>query len=48
MMFDFIAMQTMYLSLAREDARPLARALKRRPRIAPDSQWARSSATTTS
>ena len=28
MMFDFIGMQSMYLSLAREDSRPLARALK--------------------
>ncbi|MBK5223492.1 MAG: alpha-amylase family protein [Acidimicrobiia bacterium] len=40
MMFDFIGMQAMYLSLAREDARPLARALTKRPHIAPDSQWA--------
>jgi trehalose synthase len=40
MMFDFIGMQAMYLSLAREDARPLARALRRRPTIAPDCQWA--------
>ena len=40
MMFDFIGMQNLYLSLAREDARPLARTLKRRPSISPDSQWA--------
>ena len=40
MMFDFVGMQNLYLSLAREDARPLARTLKRRPSISPDSQWA--------
>lgn len=40
MMFDFIGMQAMYLSLAREDARPLAKALKARPRIHRDCQWA--------
>ena len=40
MMFDFIGMQSMYLSLARCDARPLATAIRRRPAIAPDSQWA--------
>ncbi len=40
MQFDFIGMQNLYLSLAREDARPLARALKRRPRVAEESQWA--------
>ena len=40
MMFDFIGMQAMYLSLAREDARPLAKALKARPKIHPDCQWA--------
>jgi len=40
MMFDFIGMQAMYLSLARGDARPLAKALKDRPRIHPDCQWA--------
>jgi trehalose synthase len=39
MMFDFISMQALYLSLARQDARPLAEALTQRPRIAPDSQW---------
>ncbi|HEU4512072.1 MAG TPA: alpha-amylase family protein [Nocardioidaceae bacterium] len=39
MMFDFVGMQNMYLSLAREDARPIARTLKRRPRINQDSQW---------
>jgi trehalose synthase len=39
MMFDFVGMQHMYLALAREDARPLARTLKRRPAISPDSQW---------
>ena len=40
MQFDFIGMQNMYLSFARRDARPLARALARRPRISPDNQWA--------
>jgi trehalose synthase len=40
MMFDFVGMQQMYLALAREDARPLARTLKGRPAISPDSQWA--------
>ncbi len=40
MQFDFIAMQNLYLSLAREDARPLVRALKRRPKTARASQWA--------
>jgi trehalose synthase len=40
MQFDFIGMQNLYLSLAREDARPLARALKRRPQVDEQSQWA--------
>ena len=40
MQFDFIGMQNLYLSLARQDARPLARALQKRPAISPDSQWA--------
>lgn len=40
MMFDFISMQNLYLSLAREDARPLAKALRQRPAIAPSCQWA--------
>lgn len=40
MMFDFVGMQNLYLSLARHDARPLARTLKRRPAINPDAQWA--------
>ena len=40
MMFDFIAMQNMYLSLARQDAGPLAKALQDRPPIPPDCQWA--------
>ncbi len=39
MMFDFVGMQNMYLSLAREDARPMVRTLKRRPAINQDSQW---------
>ena len=40
MQFDFVAMQNLYLSLARGDARPLVDALTERPSIAPDSQWA--------
>jgi trehalose synthase len=40
MQFDFLSMQAMYLSLAREDARPLARSLGSRPKIHPDNQWA--------
>ena len=40
MQFDFIGMQNLYLSLARQDARPLARALRQRPVISPESQWA--------
>ncbi|MPV88023.1 trehalose synthase [Georgenia ruanii] len=40
MMFDFIAMQKTYLSLAREDAGPLAEALTQRPAIPHDCQWA--------
>lgn len=38
--FDFIGMQSLYLSLARSDPRPLARALRARPAIAPEAQWA--------
>ncbi|MFE7846274.1 alpha-amylase family protein [Microbacterium sp. NPDC057407] len=40
MQFDFVAMQAMYLSLARSDPRPLAKALRSRPAIAIESQWA--------
>jgi trehalose synthase len=40
MQFDFIGMQNLYLSLARQDARPLARALRRRPAVSSQSQWA--------
>jgi glycosidase len=40
MQFDFISMQKLYLSLARKDARPLARALKQRPAVDPSCQWA--------
>ncbi|PRZ08280.1 trehalose synthase [Isoptericola sp. CG 20/1183] len=38
--FDFNAMQAMYLSLARADAGPLAAALRSRPTIPHDAQWA--------
>ncbi|MGH8938933.1 MAG: alpha-amylase family protein, partial [Actinomycetes bacterium] len=40
MQFDFIGMQRLYLSLARQDAGPLAEALLARPRTSPDCQWA--------
>jgi trehalose synthase len=40
MMFDFIGMEAMYLALATEDARPLAKAIQARPPIHPDCQWA--------
>ncbi|WP_256842315.1 alpha-amylase family protein [Ornithinimicrobium cryptoxanthini] len=40
MMFDFVGMQAMYLSLVREDARPMAKALQDRPPIHPSCQWA--------
>ncbi|HMG28826.1 MAG TPA: alpha-amylase family protein [Jiangellaceae bacterium] len=38
--FDFIGMQNLYLSLARADARPLAKALAGRPVCSDDCQWA--------
>ena len=40
MQFDFIGMQNMYLSLARGDARPIAKALRQRPHLDVTSQWA--------
>ena len=40
MQFDFIGMQSLYLSLARRDPTALIRALRQRPEIAPESQWA--------
>jgi trehalose synthase len=40
MQFDFEAMQRLYLSLVREDARPLAETLARRPALPPEAQWA--------
>jgi trehalose synthase len=40
MQFDFESMQRLYLSLVREDARPLARSLAKRPTTARASQWA--------
>lgn len=40
MMFDFIGMQNLYLALARGDAAPLRRALKRRPTLPSEAQWA--------
>jgi trehalose synthase len=39
-MFDFIGMQNLYLSLARQDAAPLVKALTARPAINTDNQWA--------
>ena len=38
--FDFIGMQRLYLSLARQDAGPLASALRERPTLDVTSQWA--------
>jgi trehalose synthase len=40
MMFDFNAMQRLYLSMAREDAGPLAETLTARPEVHPDCHWA--------
>ncbi|PRC47903.1 trehalose synthase, partial [Mycobacterium sp. ITM-2017-0098] len=40
MQFDFIGMQSIYLSLARGNARPLAKALRQRPKLDITSQWA--------
>lgn len=40
MQFDFMSMQNIYLSLARQDARHLGETLKSRPAIHPDNQWA--------
>ncbi|BBY26865.1 alpha-amylase family protein [Mycolicibacterium sediminis] len=40
MQFDFIGMQQIYLSMARGDARPIAKALRQRPTLDITSQWA--------
>jgi trehalose synthase len=40
MQFDFIGMQATYLALAREDARPLVKAVSQRPVIDDTCQWA--------
>ncbi|GIG27786.1 alpha-amylase family protein [Cellulomonas marina] len=40
MLFDFVGNQAMYLSLARQDATPLADALRARPEIPIDAHWA--------
>jgi len=40
MQFDFIVMQNLYLSLAREDATPLVTAIHSRPKTHVESQWA--------
>ena len=40
MQFDFIGMQNIYLSLARGDARPIAKVLRQRPKLDLTSQWA--------
>jgi trehalose synthase len=40
MQFDFIGMQATYLALAREDARPLVKAISQRPAIDETCQWA--------
>ncbi|GAA0961947.1 alpha-amylase family protein [Frigoribacterium faeni] len=39
MQFDFVANQALYLSLARQDATPLATALAARPALARGNQW---------
>ncbi len=48
MCFDFIGMQRMYLSLAREDASPSPTALRSGPRRRRTASGPRSCATTTS
>jgi trehalose synthase len=40
MQFDFITMQSIYLSLVRDDPTPLITALESRPKVAVESQWA--------
>ncbi len=40
MLFDFVGMQATFLAMARGDARPIARALRRRPEIPPDAAFA--------
>ncbi|WP_346623378.1 alpha-amylase family protein [Blastococcus montanus] len=40
MLFDFVGMQALYLSLARGDAGPVSTALTGRPEVSSDSQWA--------
>jgi hypothetical protein len=40
MQFDFIGMQNVFLSPARGDARPIAKALRQRPDLDVTSQWA--------
>lgn len=40
MQFDFVGMQAMYLALARQQAEPLREALRARPKLISDSQWA--------
>ncbi|MCD6638605.1 MAG: alpha-amylase family protein [Nocardioides sp.] len=40
MQFDFIGMQAAYLALARQDARPIVRAIEQRPAIDRTCQWA--------
>ena len=38
--FDFIGMQRLYLALARRDVAPLAEAMRERPAVPKDAQWA--------
>lgn len=40
MQFDFISMQHLYLSLARGEVKTVVEALKSRPEVSPDIQWA--------
>lgn len=40
MQFDFVGMQALYLALARQDAAPFIEALRARPELPPEAQWA--------
>ena len=39
MQFDFVVMQSIYLSMVRQDSRPLGKALAARPELPADCQW---------
>ena len=40
LLFDFLVMQATYLAIARGDAEPIVRALRRRPSTPPEAAWA--------